>query len=91
LGVGRTEYFRLIKGFTFRHLRSIVFDQLLPKVANYWPRQTVEALMSNAGLVEIELVWVNEISWVAVGSKPMNSHIGRNHGSSPPTDPGGSA
>ena len=36
-GAGQTEYFRLIRGVTFRHLRSIVFDQMLPKIANYWP------------------------------------------------------
>jgi SAM-dependent methyltransferase len=70
LGLGRSEYFRLIRTFSFSHLRSIVFDQLLPRIANYWRREEVEALMKKAGLEEIELVWVNEMSWAACGKKP---------------------
>jgi SAM-dependent methyltransferase len=69
-GVGRIEYFNLIRRMTFRHLRSIVFDQMLPKIANYWPRQTVERLMMDAGLEQVRLAWVNEMSWAAVGRKP---------------------
>ena len=71
LGFGRTEYTRQLRTFTFRHLRSIVFDQLLPKIAHYWPRSTVESMMSRAGLVDVKLVAVNEISWAALGTKPM--------------------
>jgi hypothetical protein len=49
-----------------------VFDQLLPKIAHYWPRATVESMMANAGLVDVKLVAVNEISWAALGTKPMD-------------------
>ncbi len=84
LGAGRTEYFQLIRSFTFRHLRSIVFDQLLPKIAHYWTRQTVSDLMSNAGLVDVELVWVNEMSWTAIGTKPKNSIDRRGQNKSAP-------
>lgn len=80
LGFGRTAYARQIRTFTFRHLRSIVFDQLLPKIAHYWPRSTVAAMMSEAGLTDIKLVAVNEISWAAMGTKPMNSSDARNDG-----------
>jgi SAM-dependent methyltransferase len=69
LGFGRVEYFKLIKGFSFRHLRSIVFDQMLPKIAHYWPRETVKQLMEGAGLKDVRLEWVNEISWAAIGTK----------------------
>lgn len=69
-GVGRIEYFNLLRGMTFRHLRSIVFDQMLPKIAHYWPRQTVERLMLDAGLEQVRLAWVNEMSWSAIGDKP---------------------
>ncbi len=69
LGVGRAQYFRLIKGFSFRHLRSIVFDQMLPKIAHYWPRATVAHMMEEAGLQNVRLQWVNEISWAAIGTK----------------------
>lgn len=69
LGFGRTEYFGLIRTFSFRHLRSIVFDQMLPKIAHYWPRGTVEKMMEDAGLKNVRLQWVNEISWAAIGTK----------------------
>jgi SAM-dependent methyltransferase len=70
LGVGRIAYFRLLRGFSFRHLRSIVFDQMLPKIANYWPRATVERLLRERGLVDVRVAWVNENSWSAIGTKP---------------------
>lgn len=70
LGVGRIAYFKLIRTWTFRHLRSVVFDQMLPRIANYWPRAEVEALMRDSGLQQIELSWVNEMSWCALGTKP---------------------
>ena len=69
-GFGRTEYTKLIRDFTFPHLRSIVFDQMLPKIANYWPKDKVRSLMEEAGLVDVDLTWVNEMSWAAVGTKP---------------------
>jgi SAM-dependent methyltransferase len=70
LGIGRTAYFRFIRGIAFRHLRSIVLDQMLPKIAHYWPRGTVEGLMRNAGLEDVRVTWVNEMSWSGIGTKP---------------------
>ena len=73
LGFGRIEYFKLIRGFTFRHLRSIVFDQMLPRIAHYWRRKEVEDLMRSAGLTDIRVVAVNNMSWSAVGVRPAQS------------------
>ena len=70
IGLDQIAYFRLLQTFSFRHLRSIVFDQMVPKIANYWTRPEVDALMRGAGLVDVELFWVNEISWAARGRKP---------------------
>jgi SAM-dependent methyltransferase len=70
LGFGRLAYFRLLRGFNFPHLRSIVFDQMLPKIAHYWPRATVERMLLDQGLQEVRLTWVNEVSWCAIGTKP---------------------
>jgi SAM-dependent methyltransferase len=69
-GIGRIAYFRLVRGFSLRHLRSIVFDQMLPKIANYWPRNVVEKLMRERGLEDVRLAHVNEMSWSAIGTKP---------------------
>jgi SAM-dependent methyltransferase len=73
LGFGRIEYFRLIRPMDFSHLRSIVFDQMLPRIANYWPRDTVERLVREAGLEHVRLTWVNQISWSAIGTKVPNA------------------
>jgi hypothetical protein len=70
MGFGRITYFQLLRGFSFEHLRSIVFDQMLPKIANYWPRDVVEQMMRDAGLVDVKTAWVNEMSWSAIGTKP---------------------
>ena len=70
LGIRPLTYFRLLSQFGFAHLRSIVFDQMLPRIAQYWAGNEVEMLMRQAGLTDIRLDWVNEMSWAAVGIKP---------------------
>jgi SAM-dependent methyltransferase len=71
LGVGHIAYFRMLRSFTFRHLRSIVFDQMLPKIAHYWSREAVESLLRAQKLQDIALIWVNQMSWSAIGTKPL--------------------
>jgi SAM-dependent methyltransferase len=70
LGVRPIEYFRLIAKFGFPHLRAIVFDQMLPRIAHYWPRETVARMMVEAGLEGVRLIWVNQMSWSAIGTRP---------------------
>ena len=74
LGVFRIEYFRLLRRFSFAHLHHIVFDQMLPHIARYWTREEARSLLEQAGLVDIELHWVNEMSWSVIGTKPEPSH-----------------
>jgi SAM-dependent methyltransferase len=69
VGVTHTAYFRLLQTFSFPHLRSIVFDQMLPRIANYWTKSEADALMRGVGLDDVEIVWVNEMSWAARGRK----------------------
>jgi SAM-dependent methyltransferase len=69
LGFGRIAYFRLLRQSNFRHLRSIAFDQMLPQIAHYWPRATVEQMLHEQGLLDVRLIWVNEMSWSAIGTK----------------------
>jgi len=73
LGLNTIEYFRLLRRLSFKNLRSIVFDQMLPRIANYWSREEVETLMCEAGLANVQLAWVNEMSWSAIGTKPPAS------------------
>jgi len=76
LGFQPIEYFRLLRGLSFRNIRSIVFDQMLPKIAHYWPRGKVESLMRGAGLENVKLAWINEMSWSAIGTRPPADHDG---------------
>jgi SAM-dependent methyltransferase len=69
-GMNRIEYFRLIRTLKFRHLKSIVFDQMLPRIAHYWSREQAEALLRDQGLQDIRVEWVNEMSWSVIGTKP---------------------
>jgi hypothetical protein len=52
-------------------LRSIVFDQMLPRIAHYWPRDEVIELMTEAGLEDIRITSVNEVSWSVIGTRPL--------------------
>jgi len=45
---------------------------MIPRIAHYYRRNEVESLMQTAGLEDITLVWVNEMSWSVVGTKPEN-------------------
>lgn len=72
LGLGKIEYFQLLRKFSFWHLRSIVFDQMLPQIANYWSYNEVLSLMKTAGLENIQVESVNDMSWCAVGIKPSS-------------------
>ena len=71
LGLQPIEYFRLLARFRFAHLRSIVFDQMLPRIAHYWPRERVAELMAQAGLEDVRIAAVNEMSWSAIGTRPF--------------------
>lgn len=43
----KSEYLQLLKQFSFQHIQGIIFDQLIPKVANYWKKQEVEDLANS--------------------------------------------
>ena len=71
LGLQPSEYFRLLARFKFAHLRSIAFDQMLPRIAHYWPRERVAELMTEAGLEDVRISSVNAMSWSAIGTRPL--------------------
>lgn len=70
LGLARTAYLAMVRRFSFSHLRSIAFDQMLPRIAHYWERETVERLLREQGLMNVQVATVNDISWSAIGTKP---------------------
>lgn len=71
LGFPRGPYYRLIRGFSFEHLRAIVFDHMIPRIALYYTRTEAESLLARAGLTEIRSTWVNENSWSVIGRKAI--------------------
>lgn len=70
MGLNRIEYFRLIRTFSFEHLRAIVFDHMIPKIALYYTREEAIALLEGGGCIDVQAVWVNEMSWTVIGRKP---------------------
>src|SRR6266851_6083253 len=59
-------------------MRSIAFDQMLPRIAHYWPRERVAELMTEAGLEDVRIASVNGMSWSAIGARPLGrSEINR--------------
>jgi len=70
-GISRKPYFRLIRGFSFRHLRAIVFDHMIPRIARYYTKSEAIALFARAGLTDIEARWTNKMSWTVTGRKPL--------------------
>jgi SAM-dependent methyltransferase len=71
LGLKRIEYFRLIRRFSFEHLRAIVFDHMIPRIAIYYRKDQAIELLRSAGLENVEAYWVNEMSWAVSGCKPF--------------------
>ncbi|HQT63110.1 MAG: methyltransferase [Acidocella sp. 20-57-95] len=70
-GFGRLAYMKLIRGFSFRHLRAIVFDHMIPRIAVYYTKAEAIALLTRAGLENVQAHWTNEMSWSVMGRKPL--------------------
>ena len=70
LGITPLAYLKLLKTFSFAHLHHIVFDQMLPRISNYWRKDEAIALLTQAGLEDVKAEWVNEVSWSVIGTKP---------------------
>jgi len=69
---GPSPYFRELAGFKFWHIHSIVFDQLIPKIANYWTKEEVAGLVLNLGLEDIKIVRPpTNCGWTMIAKKPI--------------------
>jgi len=71
-GFAPIEFFRLARSFTFPHLRAIVFDHMIPKIARYYRKGEAIDLLQKAGLENVNAIWVNEMSWAVSGTKPTS-------------------
>ena len=73
VGITPLGYLKLLRSFSLRHIHHIVFDQMLPRIANYWREKEAVALLEQAGLRDIRTSWVNEVSWSVIGTKPAGA------------------
>ena len=65
----KNKYLKQLSGFSFWHISHIIFDQLLPRIANYWTKQEALSLFKNQNLKDIKIFKVNDISWTIIGKK----------------------
>lgn len=64
------SYIKQLSTFKFWHVHSIVFDQLIPEVANYWKKEEVGALFADLGLASVDVhAPPNNNGWIAIGTK----------------------
>lgn len=62
---GPTGYFKQLSTFHFWHLHSIVFDQLIPDVANYWKKSEVASLAVGLPLQDVVVeAPPNKMGWI---------------------------
>lgn len=64
------NYLRQLSTFDFWHVHSIVFDQLIPDIANYWKREEVVALTEGLPLDDILVTAPpNNSGWILTATK----------------------
>lgn len=64
-----SPYCRQISQFKLSHLHTIVFDQLLPKIANYYKKDDARQLLALEGLKNVGISNCNQNSWTVYGYK----------------------
>ncbi len=62
-------YLKLLRPASFWHLHSIVFDQLLPEIANYWTADEAKALFDGLPVEAVTAYDCNAGSWTVVARK----------------------
>lgn len=67
---GPSKYLKQLSKFSFKHVHSIVFDQLIPDVANYWKKSEVIQLFQDIGFKKVDVFQpVNGSGWTIIAQK----------------------
>lgn len=70
LNILRGPYYRQLATFDFWHVQSIVFDQLIPSVANYWREEEVRDLTEGLALSQVSVTRPdNNMGWILTARK----------------------
>jgi SAM-dependent methyltransferase len=62
-------YVQQFKHATLWHVHSILFDQLLPEIANYWTKAEAMALFEGLPVKDVHAHFINEGSWSVWATK----------------------
>lgn len=62
-------YLKQLSEFPFWYIHSLAFDQLIPRISNYWKKEEALKLLREKGLRNIKIYRVNENSWTVIGKK----------------------
>jgi SAM-dependent methyltransferase len=74
LPLPRHRHFRNVMAKMTRRQRALViFDQLNPTYTRYYRRQEAEALLSDAGFVDVQTYHRHGYSWAVKGRRPVES------------------
>ena len=65
----KSLYLKQISQFKFSSINCIVFDQLLPKIANYYTKEEAKRLLVEHKLKNININHTNQNSWTIYGYK----------------------
>lgn len=66
----RNDYLKQLASFKFWHIHSIVFDQLIPDIANYWSKKEVSELFNRPELKDLRIIRPeNNCGWTVIGVK----------------------
>ncbi len=69
---GPTPYLKELAEFKFWHLHSIVFDQLIPEVANYWTKNEAVDLFKGLNLENVQVFRPpTDCGWTVIAKKSV--------------------
>lgn len=67
----RHPYLKRMRPASFWHLHSIVFDQLLPEIANYWTADEAKSLFDGLPIENVAAYDCNAGSWTVIARKKL--------------------
>lgn len=71
---GPSNYLKQLSKFNFWHIHSIVFDQLIPDIANYWKKKEVQDLLSGLPVSNVTVCETPEgTGWILRAKKTDTS------------------
>jgi len=65
----RHPYMQQFRQAKLWHVHSILLDQLLPEISNYWTREEAISLFDNLPVSDVKALWVNQGSWTVWATK----------------------